>query len=64
MARRNGVQVEGITLWLLGGVSRLQGEVPIPAAEVRLAGVGPLTSLVLGAVFMLLAWGLHRAATR
>src|SRR5580698_8071829 len=39
VARRNGVQVEGITLWLLGGVSRLQGEVPTPGAEVRLAGV-------------------------
>ena len=48
VARRNGVQVEGITLWLLGGVSRLQGEIPDPGAEVRVAGVGPLTSLVLG----------------
>ena len=59
VARRNGVQVEGITLWLLGGVSRLQGEVPSPGAEVRLAGVGPLTSLVLGGVFTLVAWLLH-----
>jgi Zn-dependent protease len=25
VARRNGVQVEGITLWLLDGMSRLQG---------------------------------------
>jgi Zn-dependent protease len=59
VARRNGVQVEGITLWLLGGVSRLQGEVPDPGAEVRVAGVGPLTSLVLGGVFTLVAWLLH-----
>ena len=56
VARRNGVQVEGITLWLLGGVSRLQGEMPSPGAEVRVAGVGPLTSLVLGGVFTLVAW--------
>src|SRR5215471_19727076 len=42
VARRNGIEVEGITLWLLGGVSRLQGEVPSPGAEIRLAGVGPL----------------------
>ncbi len=56
VARRSGVAVEGITLWLLGGVSRLQGEVPTPGAEVRLAGVGPLTSLVLGGVFSLVAW--------
>jgi Zn-dependent protease/CBS domain-containing protein len=59
VARRNGVQVEGITLWLLGGVSRLQGELPSPGAEVRVAGVGPLTSLVLGGVFTLVAWLLH-----
>jgi Zn-dependent protease len=59
VARRNGVQVEGITLWLLGGVSRLQGEFPTPGAELRVAGVGPLTSLVLGGVFTLVAWLLH-----
>jgi Zn-dependent protease/CBS domain-containing protein len=63
VARRNGVQVEGITLWLLGGVSRLQGEVPSPGAEVRVAGVGPLTSLVLGGVFTLVAWLLHASGT-
>ncbi len=51
VAWRNGVQVAGITLWLLGGVSRLQGEIPDPGAEVRVAGVGPLTSLMLGGVF-------------
>ena len=59
VARRNGLEVEGITLWLLGGVSRLQGEMPNPGAEVRVAGVGPLTSLVLGGVFTLVAWLLH-----
>ncbi len=59
VARRNGLQVEGITLWLLGGVSRLQGEVPDPGAEVRVAGVGPLVSLVLGGAFLLVAWLLH-----
>ncbi len=59
VARRNGVEVEGITLWLLGGVSRLQGEVPDPGAEVRVAGVGPLVSLVLGVAFMLVAWLVH-----
>ena len=59
VARRNGVKVEGITLWLLGGVSRLQGEFPDPGAELRVAGAGPLTSLVLGGAFWLLAWGLH-----
>jgi Zn-dependent protease/CBS domain-containing protein len=59
VARRNRLEVEGITLWLLGGVSRLQGEIPDPGAEVRVAGVGPLVSLVLGGAFVLLAWLVH-----
>ncbi len=52
VARRNGVKVDGITLWLFGGVARLDGEAPDPAAEARIAGVGPATSVglaVLGA---------------
>ena len=64
VARCNGVRVDGITLWLLGGVSRLQGEFPDPGAELRVAGAGPLTSLVLGGVFWLLAWGLHEAGVQ
>src|SRR2546423_10928529 len=37
VARRNGVAVDGITLWLLGGVARLRGEACGPAAELRIA---------------------------
>lgn len=51
VARRNGIEVSGITLWLLGGVARLEGEPRTPAADFRIAVVGPLTSLVLAAVF-------------
>ena len=64
VARRNGLQVEGITLWLLGGVSRLRGEVKDPGAEVRVAGVGPLVSLLLGGAFLLVAWLVHAAGVR
>jgi Zn-dependent protease len=52
VARRNGLTVEGITLWLLGGVARFEGEPDSPGAELRIAGSGPLVSLLLG---MLLA---------
>lgn len=50
VARRNGVKVAGITLWLFGGVSRLDGEPKSAGAEALIAGVGPLTSLVVAAV--------------
>ena len=50
VARRNGLAVEGITLWLLGGVARFEGEPDSPGAELRIAGSGPLVSLLLGLV--------------
>lgn len=51
IARREGLTVSGITLWLLGGVARMDGDAPTPGAEARIAGVGPLTSFVLALVF-------------
>ncbi len=50
VARREGMAVEGITLWLLGGVSRLGGEPASPSVELRVAVVGPATSIALAAV--------------
>lgn len=64
VARRNGLTVDGITLWLLGGVARFEGEPDSPGAELRIAGSGPLVSLLLGLVLagmaaVLLAVGLN-----
>jgi Zn-dependent protease/CBS domain-containing protein len=54
-ARREGLEVEGITLWLFGGVSQFKGGFPSAGAEFRIAIAGPLVSLVLGVVFVLIA---------
>ncbi|WP_446216342.1 site-2 protease family protein [Micromonospora sp. IBHARD004] len=51
VAKRNGIAVEGITLWLFGGVSELKGEAKDPGAELRIAGIGPLVSLLIGFFF-------------
>lgn len=51
VARRNGVGCDGITLWLFGGVARLTGEPDSPGADLRIAGIGPLVSLMLGGLF-------------
>lgn len=61
VARRNGVAVEGITLWLLGGIARLRGEAGSAAAELRIAVVGPLVSALLAGVFGAAAWGARSA---
>ncbi|MFJ6486489.1 MULTISPECIES: site-2 protease family protein [unclassified Streptomyces] len=62
VARRNNVDVDDIVLWLLGGVARLRSEASTPAAELRIAGVGPLVSLGLGGGFALVAWLVDAAA--
>jgi Zn-dependent protease/CBS domain-containing protein len=54
VGRRQGVPVEGITLFIFGGVARLKGEPPTARAELVMTIVGPLTSLVIG-VFATLA---------
>ena len=53
VAMRRGVRVEGITLWLFGGVSRFSSDTSSPGTQALITFVGPLTSLVLGAVFFL-----------
>lgn len=60
VARRHGLTVHGITLWVLGGVSHLGDDHPTPEVELRVAVVGPLTSLAIAAVTGL-AWFLLAA---
>jgi Zn-dependent protease len=52
-ARREGIQVEGIDLFLFGGVMKMSRDTDSPGAEFRVAAAGPLVTLVL----MLLATG-------
>ena len=55
VARRAGVEVEGLTLWMLGGVARLGGDPPDARAEFRIAAIGPAVSLALGVGFAAVA---------
>ena len=54
-ARRDGVEIEGINLWLFGGVAQFKGGFPSAGAEFRIAIAGPLVSLALGIFFALVA---------
>jgi Zn-dependent protease len=56
-ARREQVEIDGITLWLFGGVAKFKGDLPSAGAEFRIATAGPLVTLVLGSVFLLVAGG-------
>ncbi|NLF12153.1 MAG: CBS domain-containing protein [Anaerolineaceae bacterium] len=54
VARARGIPVRGITLFLFGGVSNIQREPPSAGAEFIMAIVGPLTSVVLGAILVVI----------
>ena len=50
MALSKGIPVRGITLFIFGGVSRLDKEPERPLIEFMVAAVGPLMSIALAAV--------------
>jgi Zn-dependent protease/CBS domain-containing protein len=54
-ARRDGLEIDGITLWLFGGVAQFKGAFPNPGAEFRIAIAGPLVTVILSGGFALLA---------
>jgi Zn-dependent protease/CBS domain-containing protein len=57
-ARARGVPVKSIMLFMFGGVANIQREPSSPAEEFFITIVGPLMSLFLGAVFVVVGtWG-------
>jgi len=52
-SKKNNISVKGITLYFLGGVSEIEEEPKTANAELRIAAVGPLTSIILSAIFYL-----------
>lgn len=52
IARRFGLDMKGITLFLFGGVAEMGDEPPSPKAEFFLALAGPVSSVVLAALML------------
>jgi Zn-dependent protease len=59
VARHQGMAIEGIDLWALGGFTRTRGETASPGAEFRLAAAGPLVNAIVIVICVLagLAFG-------
>ena len=55
VALREGMQIDGITLWLFGGVARFKGSFPTAGGEFRIAIAGPIVSLLIGGACVALA---------
>ncbi len=56
VARRKGIKINNITLMIFGGIATMEEGVPDPKAELPMALVGPLASLVIGLVCMGIAF--------
>lgn len=52
VARDEGIVVEGMSLNILGGVTRMQSSPTTPGAEFRVSVVGPVASAACGVVFL------------
>jgi Zn-dependent protease/predicted transcriptional regulator len=55
VARRRGMEISGITLFLFGGVAEMTAEPPDPKSEFWIAIVGPASSVLLAGVFYAIA---------
>lgn len=52
VARAFGMEIKGITLWLLGGVAEMADEPPNPRVEFLMAIAGPVVSVILALLFL------------
>ena len=50
VAKRNGIEVARIDLWMFGGLAQLKRDTRSPGEEFRIAAAGPLVTLVIAAV--------------
>jgi Zn-dependent protease len=55
VARRLGIEIAGIDLWLLGGIARMRQDTRSPGQEFAVAGAGRLVSLLIAVVFAVLS---------
>ena len=57
VARRFGIPMKGITLFIFGGVAEMTREPPSPKSEFFMAIAGPLASVLVSLVSFAIAWG-------
>ncbi len=63
VARRHGLEVRRITLWLLGGLAQTDSTSPDADTELKVGVIGPVVSLLIGVVAALLAFGVGQVSS-
>ncbi|MEJ2294439.1 MAG: site-2 protease family protein [Candidatus Lokiarchaeota archaeon] len=58
VAQKYGLKVTEIELYVFGGASKIEEDPKTPKSEIVITVVGPLTSLLIGGVFLLIYFGI------
>src|SRR4030042_4074486 len=54
VAKKRGLSVNRISLWIFGGMAEIEKEPETPFTEFSMAIIGPVTSFVLGGIFAII----------
>src|SRR3954449_11356018 len=62
VARRNGISITSISLWMFGGMADLRSDPRTPGAELRIAAAGPAVTLLVIAASVAAGFGIYGAS--
>src|SRR3954453_20064351 len=62
VARRNGIEINSISLWMIGGMADLRTDPTTPGSEFRIAAAGPAVTLLVILLTLGLGFGLYGAS--
>lgn len=62
VARRNGIEITSINLWMFGGMANLRSDPRTPGAEFRVAAAGPFVTLLVVAAAFAAGYALYGSA--
>src|SRR4051795_9471639 len=61
VARRNGIAISNISLWMFGGMADLRADPQTPGAEFRIAAAGPAVTFAVAVACIAAGFGLFGA---